>query len=112
MKEEVRQVKLESGSTVCGEASTAVGTGASGTFARPQPGTATRYDENYVPRKMEFKGWITEYTRSSFQGTTIDEVAAFVVDLIQIIPRSKVLRTWEQRRTEQGSWSTKTLVSL
>ena len=90
MKEEVRQVKLGSGSTVCGEASTAVCTGASGTFAKPPPGTAARYHETFVPRKMEFTGWITDFTRSSFQGTKKDEVAAFVVDLIQIIPRSKV----------------------
>ena len=32
MKEEIRQIKLESGSTVCSEAITAVGTGVSGTF--------------------------------------------------------------------------------
>ena len=42
MTEEIRQVKLESGSTVCSEASTAVGNCASGTFARPPPGIAAR----------------------------------------------------------------------
>ena len=35
MKEEIRPIKLEIGSSVCSEASIAVGTGASGTFARP-----------------------------------------------------------------------------
>ena len=37
MKGEIRQIKLGSRSTACSEASTAVGKGASGTFARPPP---------------------------------------------------------------------------
>ena len=68
MKEEIRQIKLGSGSTVCSATSTAVGKGASGTFARPPPGIAARCNETFVPRKMEFKGWVTDYTRSCYQG--------------------------------------------
>ena len=35
LKEEMKNLKMGSGSTVCSEASTGVGLGASGTFARP-----------------------------------------------------------------------------
>ena len=52
MKEEIRQIKLRSGSTVCSEAGTAVSEGASGTFARPPPGIAARFNEAFVPRKI------------------------------------------------------------
>ena len=43
MKKEIRQIKQESGSTVCSEASSA----ASGTFARPLPSIAGRYNETF-----------------------------------------------------------------
>ena len=75
MKEEIRQIEVESGSTVCSEANTAVGKGASGTFA--PPGIAARNNETFVPRMMEFKGWVTDYTRSCYQCTAMEEVAAF-----------------------------------
>ena len=52
-------------STVCSEASIDVGLGASDTFSRPQA-LVSRYDEIFFPRKMEFKGGITDNTRSSF----------------------------------------------
>ena len=55
MKEEIKNLRMESGSTVCSEASTGVGLGASGTFVRP-PALASRYNEIFIPRKMEFKG--------------------------------------------------------
>ena len=61
MKEEIKHLEMGSGSTVCSEASTGVGLGASGTFARPLA-LASRYNEIFLPRKMEFKGWITDYT--------------------------------------------------
>ena len=70
---------------MCSEASTAVGTGVSGILARPPLGTAARYNETFVPRKMEFKGWVTDYSQR-------------FVD-------------WEQTRAEQGSWPTKKRVS-
>ena len=98
MKEEIRQKKLGSGSTVCSEASTAVGTGARGTFARLPPSIAA---------EMEFKGRITDYTRSSFQGITMDEVAAFVVDLKRMTSlNAPRFVDWEQTKTEQGKWPT------
>ena len=78
-----------------------MGRGAGGTFARPPLGVAARYNKTFVHRKMESKGWVTDYTRSSYQGFTMDEVAPFLVDLKQMIPLNA-----------QGSWPTKTMVSL
>ena len=66
LKEETKNLNIGNGSTVCREASTGVGLGASGTFARPTA-LASRYNEIFIPRKMELKGWITDYKRCSFQ---------------------------------------------
>ena len=72
MKEEIGHIELGSGcgSTVGNDASTAVGKGPSGTFARPPPGFGNLLNDFFTPRKMEFKGWVTDYkqnvvTRSS-----------------------------------------------
>ena len=85
-EESARKLLQRSGSTACSEAITAVGKGARGTFARPPLGIAARYNEIFVPRKMEFKGWVTNYTRGSCQGLAMDEVVGFVVDLKHMIP--------------------------
>ena len=52
MKDELHNLKVGSGSTVCSEASTGMGLG-TGTFARPPPLTS-RWNETFVPKKMEF----------------------------------------------------------
>ena len=112
MKEETKNLKMGRGSTVCSEASTGVGLGASGTFARP-PTLAFRYNEIFIPRKMEFKGWVTDYTRSSFHGITNEEVMVFIVDLLKIIPgQFHWYIDWDKSRKEQGSWPTKTNVNM
>ena len=61
MNDEIKNLKMGSGSTVCSEASARVGLG-SGTFARPPPLTS-RWNEIFVPRRMEFKGWVTDYAK-------------------------------------------------
>ena len=112
MKEEIQKLKMESGSTVCSEASTAVDLGASGTFAKP-PGIASRYNEVFIPRKMEFKGWITDNTKSSFQGITNKLVVVMIVDLEKMIPSQfHQYVDWNQTRTEQGNWPSKTIVNM
>ena len=73
MKEVIQKLKKGSGSTVCSEANTRVGLGASGTFAEP-PGVASRRNEVLILAKMELKCWITDCTRSSFQEITNEEV--------------------------------------
>ena len=76
MKDEIENLRMGSGSTVCSEATTGVGLG-TGKFARPPPLTS-RWNEIFVPRRMEFTGWITDYTKSSIQGITDDEVLMLV----------------------------------
>ena len=56
---EMKNLKMGSRSTVCSEASTGESLGSSGTFARP-PALASQYSEIFIPKKMEFKGWVTD----------------------------------------------------
>ena len=50
MKDEIKNLKMGSGSIVCSEGSTGMGLG-SGTFAWPPPLTS-RWNEIFIPRKM------------------------------------------------------------
>ena len=62
---------------------------------------------------MEFKGWVTDYTRSSFQGITLNEVMLFIGDLQKMVPNeSHQYIDWNLTRTEQGNWPTKTIVNM
>ena len=112
LKEEMKNLKMGSGSTVCSEASTGVGLGASGTLARP-PALTSRNNEISIPRKMELKGWITDYKRCSFQGLTANKVTNFFGDRQQMVPNEfhKYI-DWDKTRTEQGTWPTKTFVNV
>ena len=67
IKEKIRQLESGSGSgsMVGSEASTAVGKGPSGTFARPPPGIGIRLNDFFMSRNMEFKGWVTDYKQFS-----------------------------------------------
>ena len=65
--------------TVCSDDSTGIGWG-SGAFARPLTLTF-RWNETFIPRQTEFKGWVTDNTKSSIQGITDDEVVNLVSDL-------------------------------
>ena len=94
------------------EASNGVGLDASGTFARP-PALASGYNDIYIPRNMELKGWITDCTRSSFQGRTLNEVKLFTMDLQKMVPNElHQCIEWDLTRTEQGNWLTKTIVNV
>ena len=65
IKKKIRQLELGSGSgsTVGSDASTAVGKGPSGTFARP--GIGIRLNDFFIPRKIDFKGWVTQTTNNA-----------------------------------------------
>ena len=77
VKDELKNVKMGSSSTVCTEDGTGICVG-SGTFARPP---TFRRSEIFIPRKMEFEGWVTDYSRGSIQGSTDSEVEKLVSDL-------------------------------
>ena len=82
IKEKIRQTEMGSGSgsTVCSDGSTAGGQGPSGTFARPPPGIGSRFNDFLMPRKVEFKGWVTDYKQCSYQRLTENEVSNFIKD--------------------------------
>ena len=50
-------------------------------------------------KMMEFKGWVTDYSRGSIQGITVPEQAHKWID-------------WNQTRKEQETWPNKTMVSM
>ena len=96
IKKKIRQLELGSGSgsTVGSDASTAVGKGPSGTFARP--GIGIRLNDFFIPRKIDFKGWVTQTTNNA------------VTNGSRQIPKECWLRT----RQEQGTWPTKLIDSM
>ena len=107
MKDEIKNLKMCGGS----EASTGMGLG-SGTFARPPPLTCRR-NKTFVPRKMEFKGWVTDYSNGSIQGITDDGGPKLLSDLERMVPQqAQKWIDWDQTRKEQGTWPTKSMVSM
>ena len=114
IKDKMRQRESGSGSggTVGSEVSTAVGKGPSGTFARPPPGVAVRLNDLFLPRRMEFKGWVTDNKQCRYQGLTDTEVSNLINDKHQMAPDElKQCTDWEQTRTEQGTWPTQITIS-
>ena len=99
--------------TVGSEVSTAVGRWPSGTFARPPQGVAVRLNDLFMPRRMEFKGWVTDYKQCRYQGPTDTEVLNLINDLHKmVLDAVQKNNDWEQTRNEQGTWPTKVMVSL
>ena len=108
----MESLQRRKGSTVCSEASTGVGLGGSGTIARPPP-LAPRFNDIFFPRKMESKGWVTDYKQCSYQGLADTEVSDFIRDLQKMLPdQYQKYINWDQTRTAQGTWPTKTVVSM
>ena len=109
LKEEMKSLQMGSGSIVCSEASTGRG---SGTYARPSA-LASRFDDIFLPRKMEFKGWVLDYKKCSYQGLAATEVSNFIRDLQKMMPDQHHKYTdWDQIRTEQGTWPTKSFINM
>ena len=76
-------------------------------------GIASRDNEVFIPRKMEFEGWFTDYTRSSFQRITNEEVMVMIVDLEKMLPSQfHQYIDWDHSRKEPGNWTTKTIVNM
>ena len=84
----------------------------SGTFAQPPPLTS-RWNETFISRKMEFKGWVPDYFKGSPQGITDDEVAKLLSDLERMVPQqTQKWIDWDQTKKEQGTWSRTIMVSM
>ena len=49
--------------------------------AELSPSIGNRSNEWFLPRKTEFKGWVTDYKQCSYQGLTDTEVSDFIGDL-------------------------------
>ena len=55
-------------------------------------------------RKMEFKGWATDYKQCNYQGLTDTEVANFITDLQKMVPNKYQKNIdWDLTRKEQGT---------
>ena len=93
-----------SGSTVGSDASTAVGKGPSGTFARSPPRICIRLNDFFMPSKMEFKGWVTDYKQCSYQGLTETEVSNFIKDLHQMVLGANQDRTRNMTNQNYGQY--------
>ena len=66
-----------------------------------------------MQRKMDFKGLVTDYKQCGYQGLTETEVSNSIKDLRQIVPDPfKKYVDWERTKTQQGTWQTKTMVSM
>ena len=110
MKDEIKNLQMGSGSTVGCETSAIVGPG-SGTFARPQT-PSSRWNDTFIPRKMKFKVWVTDYSKSSLQGITDDELKKFLDDLRRMVPQqAQQWSDWDQTKKEQGTWPRELMVS-
>ena len=77
----------------------------------PLPELGVRLNDFFMPRKMEFKGWVTDYKQCSYQGLTETEVSDFIKDQMVPDPFIKYV-DWEQTKTEQGAWLTRTMVNM
>ena len=108
MKDEINDLRMESGSIVCSEAGTGVELG-SGTFSRPPP---------LISRCNVQEGWRSKdglqiIQKVVFKGIIDDEVLMLVSDLEKMVPRrAHKWSDWDQTRKEQGPWPTKTMVSV
>ena len=56
-----------------------------GPSARPPPGIGNRRNDFFMPIKMEFKGWVTDYKQCGYQGHTDTEVANVITDLQEML---------------------------
>ena len=88
---------------LCSETSTGMGLGLV-LFDRPPPRTS-RWNETFIARKMDFKGWVTDYSKSSPQGITDVEITKFLNDLEKWChnkPKSGLTGTRSGRNKEHG----------
>ena len=113
IKEKIRQLESGSSGTVGSEVSTVVGRGSGGTFARQQQEVAVKLNDLFLSRRVEFKGWVTDYKQCRYQRLTDTKILNLINDLRKMVPDTlKKYIDWEKTRNEQGTWPTKIMVSL
>ena len=44
-------------------------------------------NDMFIPRKMEFKGWVADHSEGRCQGTTDDAVAKLLNDFKRLVPQ-------------------------
>ena len=55
----------------------------------------------FIPRKMEFKGWVADHSEGSFQGITDDAVAKLLNDFERLVPQhTQKWFDWDQTRNK------------
>ena len=92
MKDEIKNLQMDGGNTVCSEASTGMGL----------PPLTSRWNEILIPRKVEFKGWVTVYSEGNLQGITDDDVAKLLGCLERMMPQhAQKWIDWNQTKKEQ-----------
>ena len=64
-------------------------------------GLAVRHSDLFMPRRMEFKGWGTDYTQCRYQGRTDTEGSNLINDLYKMVPdaQNSMLTGIKQERT-------------
>ena len=72
-----------SGSTVDSHVSTVVGKWPSGTFARQSQGVDVRLNDLFMPRRTEFKGWVTDF-KHRCRGLKDTKVSNLIHDLHKV----------------------------
>ena len=110
IKEDIKSLRMGRGGTLSSAASSGYGLG-SGTFAQP-PSLAVRWKSEWVPRKFEIKGWITDWEKH-IQGIQDDEAKKIMNDICSaMVAEVKANIKWEHSKENQGPWPRKTMVNL
>ena len=112
----MKNLRIGSGRTDCSVAITA-GLGLRHFYELPA--LASRHSEMLIPRTMEFKGWVTDHTRCSFQGLTVNDVMKFIGNPQKMVPNEfhqyidfHLYIDWNKTRTEPRNWPTKMILKL
>ena len=101
VRDDINTIKVCSHCTVSDAASTVVGL-EFGTHARPPP-LSPRWADNWVPRKLEFKGWNPDWSMKQIQGIQDDEVKVVLNDNEEMMPSEvKQWDGWAQTKDNQG----------
>ena len=111
MKDEIKNPKMGSGSTVCSEASTGMGLGLVPSLGHRHLllGGMTRSLQERWTSKVEAQIALrVAHTESHFE-----ELTKFLTDLDKMVPQqARKWSDWDQTRKEQGPWPRKIMVSV